>query len=360
MSSALYNNFQRRKKMRKMKVGIIGTGQIAKSVHIPGYLKRASEVEIVAVANPNIEKAKKIAAEFRIPNVFQSYEEMLIQCELDAVSVCTPNKFHAPATIAALKSGCHVFCEKPPALTTEEAIRMAETAKEAGKILTFNFHYRHSTEVATIKRFVDAGELGEIYAVRVQALRRRGIPGWGVFTDKELQGGGPLIDIGIHMLDTALYLMDFPEPEVVLACTHQRIGNRPGVGLMGPWDAEKFTVEDAAMGMVRFKNGASLILETSFALNMKEKSILNVHLYGDQGGATVFPPAIYQEKHGTLVDMVLSHLPEIDKQEKSINHFIDCCLYGDKPMCTMEQGIMVQRIIDAFYRSAETGQAIRL
>jgi predicted dehydrogenase len=346
--------------MRKLRVGIIGTGEIARVAHLPGYASRPHDVEIVALANRSVEKAERLALEYQVPHVFSSYEEMLALGDLDAVSVCTPNKFHAPIVLDALRAGCHVLCEKPPALTVEDTVEMAEVAKSLGKILTYNFHFRHSAEVKALKRFVDAGELGDIYAARVEALRRRGIPGWGTFTDKEIQGGGPLIDIGIHLLDTALYLMGFPEPDTVLAATHQRIGNRPGVGLMGQWDPSRFTVEDAAMGMIRFKNGASLVLETSFALNMKEKSVMNVHLYGDQGGAAVFPPVLFQEKHGAIVDVTLPFLPEAKRWENSIHHFVDCCLYGQAPVSTPEQGIIVQKLIDAFYRSAASGQAITL
>ncbi|MFD2612435.1 Gfo/Idh/MocA family protein [Paenibacillus gansuensis] len=346
--------------MKKLRVGIIGTGQVAQVAHIPGYLKRKDEVEIVAVSNRSRDKAEEVAAQYGVPNVYDSYEEMLRECELDAVSVCTPNKFHAAAAIAALQAGCHVFCEKPPALTVEEAAEMAAAARSAGKILTYNLHFRQSAEVRALKKFVDGGELGEVYHAKVQALRRRGIPGWGIFTNKEIQGGGPLIDIGIHMLDSALYLMDFPEPASVYAVTHQRLGNRPGVGLMGSWNPDLFTVEDLAAGMIRFKNGASLVLESSFALNMKERTVMNVHLYGEAGGLTLFPPTIYQEKHGSLIDTVIPFLDEEDKQEKSISHFIDCCLHGNKPLITAEQGIILQKIINGLYRSAETGESVTL
>lgn len=346
--------------MGKLKVGIIGAGQIAETTHLPVYLKRGAEVEVMAVADPNRERARQVAADYGIPHFFTDYREMLDACALDAVSVCTPNKFHAPAAMAALRAGCHVLVEKPPALTAAEAAAMAQTAREQGKILTFNFQYRFSPEVETLKRFVEAGELGEIYAASVRALRRRGIPGWGSFTNKELQGGGPLIDIGVHMLDVALYLMGYPEPQVALATTYQKIGNRPGVGLMGPWDYAHFSVEDSAFGMLRFKNGATLILQSSFALNIKEKSLMNVDLYGDRGGATVFPPQVYQEKHGTLVDLAMPYLPADDKHERSIGQFIDCCLTGKAPLCTMEEALVLQRIIDGFYTSAAAGKAVEL
>ena len=343
-----------------LRIGMIGAGGIARDAHLTNYQKCGDRVEIVAVADVVKETAEACAEMFSIPRVFTDYQEMLEQVELDAVSVCIPNKFHAPATIAALKAGCHVLCEKPPAMTAEEADEMAQAAEEAGKILTYGFHYRHAPEVEVLKRFVDAGELGDVYASRVHALRRRGIPGWGVFTNKELQGGGPLIDIGVHMLDTALYLMSYPEPELVLGSTYQKLGNRKGVGVMGEWDWENFSIEDMARGMIRFQNGATLILETAFAANVDQLQEMNVTLMGDEGGADLFPLTIYQEKHETLVNLTPAHLPDINYHEREIQRFVDSCLTGTPPLSTPRQGVLLQRLINAFYQSAETGEPVKL
>ncbi|MDC3412044.1 Gfo/Idh/MocA family oxidoreductase [Aquibacillus sp. 3ASR75-11] len=344
--------------MTKLKVGIIGAGGIASEVHIPNYLKQ-EQVEIVAIADVNAERAQKVADQFEIANAFGSYEEMLAQTTLDAVSICVPNKFHKEATVAALKAGCHVLCEKPPAMSEEEANEMLATAKGAGKILTYGFHYRHTPDVQAAKRFIDAGELGDIYSARVQAIRRRGIPGWGVFTNKELQGGGPLIDIGVHMLDTALYLMGYPEPDVVLGKTHQQIGTKKGIGLLGDWDWENYTIEDMAVGMITFKNGASLVLETAFAANVEERETMQVSLMGNKGGADIFPLKIFQEKHQSLIDITPAYLPQVGGHEQEIKHFVESCLAGKQPISTPKQGAVIQRIVDALYRSAETGKAVQ-
>ena len=344
--------------MARLRVGIIGAGGIAKDVHIPSYLACGEKVEIVAVADIAVERAQEVAMAFNISHVFASYKEMLEKVELDAVSVCVPNKFHAEATIAALEAGCHVLCEKPPAMTVAEAELMARTAEKSGKYLSYGFHYRYQAEVETAKAFIDGGELGEIYSARVHAIRRRGIPGWGVFTNKELQGGGPLIDIGVHMLDTALYLMGYPEPAVVLGKTHQRVGTRKGVGLLGEWDYENYSVEDMAVGMVTFKNGATLTLEAAFAANVEKDDTMQVSLMGDEGGAEIFPLKIFQEKHNTLVDLTPVYLPKIDGHRREISQFVDCCLAGIQPLCTPEQGLIIQRIVNAIYESAETGRAV--
>ncbi|MFD1451038.1 MULTISPECIES: Gfo/Idh/MocA family protein [Oceanobacillus] len=344
---------------KALRVGIIGAGGIAATVHIPNYLKQKNKVEIVALTDVAKENAKAVAKTFNINQVFTDHQEMLKEVELDAVSVCTPNKFHAEVTIAALQAGCHVICEKPPAMTVEEAQKMAETAKQYGKILTYGLSFRHTQEVDTLKRFIDENELGEIYAARVHAIRRRGIPGWGVFTNKELQGGGPLIDIGVHMLDAALYLMGYPEPDTVFGVTYQKLGNKPGVGLAGHWDWENFSIEDMARGMVTFKNGASIILESAFAANTEKHDEMSVSLMGESGGADVFPLKIYQEKHQTLIDTTPSFLPAKDNYELQMERFIDCCLNEDQPISTAEQGVILQKIINGLYESADKGEPVK-
>ncbi|GMA51976.1 oxidoreductase [Alicyclobacillus contaminans] len=343
-----------------LRVGIVGAGGIAQMVHIPNYRKCGDRVDIVAIADVVREKAKAVAESNGIPHHFTSVAEMLSAVALDAVSVCTPNKFHAEAVIAALEAGCHVMCEKPPAMSVAEAEAMARAAERAGKYLTYGFHYRHTQEVEALKRFIDAGELGEIYAATAIAMRRRGIPGWGVFTNKELQGGGPLIDIGVHMLDTALYLMGFPEPDCVIGATYQKLGIKPGVGLLGDWDHEHYTVEDMARGFIRFKNGATLVLESAFAANIAPRDEMQVKIMGDLGGADVFPLTMYQEKLGSLIDVRPAYLPEKSAYEVEMERFVDACLGGPEPLSTPAQGVIIQRIINALYAAAESGETVKL
>lgn len=349
---------------KPLRVGVIGSGGIARGVHLPSYQKRGDQVELTAITDVDFSRAASAASEFSIPRYFDNYEIMFREMQLDVVSVCTPNQFHHPAVLAALAAGCHVLCEKPPAMSLQQAKEMENASRQAGKHLVYGFHYRHSPEVETLKRFIDAGELGEIYAGRVHALRRRGIPGWGVFTSLELQGGGPLIDIGVHMLDTALYLMGYPTPIEVSGATYQKLGNRPGVGLLGQWDYQNFSIEDMARGFIRFSNGASIVLETSFAANVESAEEMNVTLMGDGGGANVFPLKIYQEKHDTLLDLTPVFLPQYNYHEREVSRFVDLCL-GEKsvnevPLCTAQEGVQVQSILDALYRSAALGKAVEL
>jgi len=350
---------------KRLRVGIIGVGGIAKGAHIPGYQAVADKVEFAACADVNIERARAVAQEFGFAAAYSDYNEMLAKESLDVVSVCTPNKFHAPAAIAALEAGCHVLCEKPPALSAAEAIEMVKTAERCGKILTFGLMTRYSSEVRAAKRLIDGGELGRIYFARVDAVRRRGIPGWGVFTNKELQGGGPVIDIGVHMLDTALYLMGYPKPTQVLASAYQEIGNRPGVGAMGSWDWQNYQVEDLAVGMIKFENGASILLESSFAQNIEEMSKMNVRLSGTEGGLNLFPLKVFKEVHGALYDWTPAWLPKVEKRHtEEVKHFVQACLGevepGSDPMVRGFEAIRLQQILDAIYASAEKNDIVYL
>lgn len=344
---------------QKLKVGIIGMGEIAIAAHLPNYLKLTDSVEVVAVADCIEEKAKSISRKYSIPHYFDSHVKMLENIRLDAVSVCVPNKFHFECVMDALDKDCHVLCEKPPAMNAKQASLMSKKAKEKNKILTYGFHYRFSTEVKTLKKFIDAGELGHIYSAKIRYVRRRGIPSWGLFTNKELQGGGALIDLGIHILDTALYLMGYPTPSVVLGSIYQMHGNKPGIGYYGKWDWENFSVEDMAVGMIRFNNDASLLIETSFAANIEKIEEKQITLIGDKGGADVFPLKLYQEKYDTLVDTVPIPMYSCDKREELIKNFVAKCLKENNDF-NSDEGILLHKIIDALYLSANSDDAVKL
>ncbi len=355
---------------RTLRAGIIGTGGIASGAHIPGYQATAG-VELYAVCDVIRERATATAEKFAIPHVFTDYEQMLKLPELDVVSVCTPPFAHKDATIAALQAGKHVLCEKPMALNGLEAQAMVDAWHGAratyGNKFSIGFQSRYGRNAQQLKRFIAAGELGEIYYGRAAALRRRGVPGWGVFTSKAKNGGGPLIDIGVHALDLALWLMGHPQPASVYGVTYRKFGNRPNVfNPWGTWDPQTYDVEDAAFAMIRFGNGAVLQLECSWVLNI-ERSMSQTILCGTEGGAQLDPFKIFQEKHGTILDVIpperategqgrageLSYALEIQGFIKAIREDSD-------PLVLPEQALMVSRIVDAIYASGESGEAVKL
>jgi predicted dehydrogenase len=261
--------------------------------------------------------------------------------------------------VDALKAGKHVLCEKPIAMNAREAAEMVSTARKQGKILQIGYNSRFSPSNQTLKRFIDAGEIGDIYYARAQALRVRGIPGWGVFIDKSKQGGGPLIDIGVHVLDLTLWLMGHPKPTYASGVTYQKFGKRSDVvGFMGQWDYKKFSVEDMAAGLIRFDNGATVVLEASFVANLKNE-VNNVTLLGTQGGAEAYPLSITQEKHRS----VFSFEPKIPGDRVNTHYaemksFVECIRDNKEPLVTGEHGLMVAQITDAIYRSAEEGREV--
>ena len=199
-------------------------------------------------------------------------QELLEGPDFDAVIVSTPPNTHERLSTFFLGAGKHVLCEKPIAMNAIEGKEMVDLAKKQGKFIQIGYNSRFSPSNQTLKKFIEAGELGEIYYARAQSLRIRGIPGWGVFIDKSKQGGGPLIDIGVHILDLCLWLMSHPKPTRVSGVTYQKFGKRSDVvGFMGQWDYKNFTVEDFASALIRFENGATVVLEEIGRASCRER-----------------------------------------------------------------------------------------
>lgn len=344
---------------KKTKVAVIGTGSIAQSKHIPSYLKNP-DAEIIAICDINPETLEKVGNDLGLDKQFRflDYNKLLEMDEIEAVDVCTPNYVHADPTVKALNAGKHVIVEKPIALNAKEGEAMVEAARKSGKQLMVALCQRWRSDARALKRFVEAGDMGEIYYARVHALRRRGIPGWGVFTQKDKQGGGPLIDIGVHILDLTLWLMGHPKPTAASGLCYCKFGTRPGlVGLFGAWDHTCYTVEDFGAGLVRFENGASLTIESSFAANI-EHDIFNTNLLGTEGGCQLSPIKLFREERQTLVDLTPVFLPQVDTHQAEIFDFIDC-IRNDKPVPVPgEEGLMVTRILDAIYESSDVGREV--
>jgi predicted dehydrogenase len=343
----------------KIRVGVIGCGGIARNRHLPA-LAAQPDVELVAVCDVQSGCAEAMAEQYGIRSAFSDYRQLVAMDELDAVDICTPNDAHAAPAVAALEAGKHVLVEKPIARNAKEAQGMVDAARKSGKKLMVAQCWRFRSDCQALKRFAQAGEMGEMYYARAQALRRRGIPGWGVFTDKEKQGGGPLIDIGVHVLDCAMWLLGHPKPIAASGATYTTFGNRPGIfGALGPWDPAAFTVEDFAVGFVRFANGATLTLESSFAANI-EKDALNFQILGTEGGCQFDPLKIFREEHGTLVDLTPAYLPTVDIYEAEIRGFLDAIASDTEPPVTGEQALAVSKILDAVYESSERGAEVEI
>ncbi|NLZ82448.1 MAG: Gfo/Idh/MocA family oxidoreductase [Clostridiales bacterium] len=355
---------------KKIKIGIIGCGGIANGKHMPS-LSKLGDVEMVAFCDIVIEKAEAAKAEYGAPDakVYTDYHQLLEDKEIEVVHVLTPNRSHAPITIDSLQAGKHVMCEKPMAKTAEDARKMVEAAKETGMKLTVGYQHRHKPEAVYLKDVIDRGDLGDIYFAKAFAVRRRGTPNWGVFLNEYEQGGGPLIDIGTHSLDVTLYLMNNYEPKMVVGTTYKKVNNPECGNPWGGWEPGENTMEDSAFGFIVMKNGATIILESSWALNTSEPI---------QEGSTVLcgSDAGAQIKNGVTINKgELNHLIEIKPDlsaggvafydgassspaDVEARRWINAVKNDTDPVVLPEQACVVSEILEAIYTSAKTGQPV--
>ncbi|MBQ7108739.1 MAG: Gfo/Idh/MocA family oxidoreductase [Clostridia bacterium] len=356
---------------KKLKVAVIGNGGIAKSCHLPGWAN-IENAEVVAVCDVIKERAEAAAEKYNISQAYTDYKDVLAIDGLDAIDICTPNYYHSIIACEALEKGIHVFCEKPDAVSVEEAEKMKAAAEKSGKVLMVMRNNRYWLTSEFLKKYIEEGKMGEIYTARCGWRRRRGIPGrGGWFTTKELSGGGPLIDLGVHMIDLAMWLMGNPVPVAVSGCTYNKFANSEEISdsensKYGDKNADgTFDVEDLAMGFIRFDNGACMQIEFSWASNV-EKEKFFVELRGDKAGSSWSSDdqklKIYTEECGATVDYIPNIANEngVQIHEANLRHFTDVVLNGAEPMFVPEQGVNMIKILEAMYKSAEEGREIRL
>lgn len=359
--------------MEKVRIGIIGCGGIANGKHLPA-LKKIPEVELVAFCDIVVERAEKAAKEYGTEDakVYADYKELLKDESIQAVHVLTPNREHSFITVDALHAGKNVMCEKPMAINYEEAKKMLDAAKETGKLLTIGYQNRYRPDSLYLKDVCKNDELGEIYYAKAHAVRRRAVPTWGVFLNEYEQGGGPLIDIGTHALDLTLWMMDNYKPKMVVGNVYKKLGDqRNTANAWGDWNPEEFTVEDSAFGFITMENGATIVLEASWALNTLDVIEAKTTLCGTKAGADM--------RDGIRINSVKHNRQAVEKPDlKSggVDFFegdsgsdpadVECrtwinALTKGAPLTVLpEQAIVVTRILEAIYESAKTGKPVYL
>ena len=352
---------------KKLRVGIIGAGGIAQAGHILGFQK-VPGVEVAAICDPNIAKAGAVAKKFGIPKNFGDYRKVLEQKDINVISICSPNCFHKEQAIAALLSGRDVLCEKPVSMNSAETGEILKAVSKTGRKFMVAFPHRFSAVSVFLKKLISEGEFGQVYYARANCLRRRGIPGLGGwFTTKKLSGGGPLIDIGVHILDKTYWLMGAPKPVSVTGVTFQKFkdvatdGGWPSLETRHPDDKYDgvFEVEDLAAAFIRFDNGAALVLEASWAGN--SETVMTYNLFGEKAGAREDASGltIFGEKGGVLTDMVAS-LPAVNVYDEEIKDFVSRIREDRPPITTPAQILAVSRILEGVYESAETGREVKI
>jgi len=354
------------------RIGIIGVGFISTYKHLPGLAGNPELAELVAICDLLPERAEA-AKEKYAPAAYTTtdWHDLVNDPSIDVIYVCTWNVSHCEITCAALEAGKHVMCEKPMAISGEEARQMAETARRTGKTLTIGYQNRLRTDTQFLRGVVDAGELGDIYVAKAHAVRRRGVPTWGVFTDKEKQGGGPLIDIGTHALDLTLWYLGDYEVESVTGSVYSKLRDKPQGNPGGEWDPATFSVEDSAFGYVKLKNGATIFLEAAWALNVKDPREAAVTLIGTDGGAEIERSAsggYAVTLNKVLADRMITEAPDESAPDaddfthlgtRETKQFLEAVRDGHDALVLPEQAAVVTEVLEAIYASAASGRTIQ-
>ncbi len=364
----------------KLQVGIIGCGGLANQKHFPALISQSDKCELVAFCDLIKERAVKAAKEFGAQDarVYTDYKELLKEADIDVVHVLTPNVSHAPITVDAFEAGKHVLCEKPMAHNTEDAQRMMDAWKKSGKKFTIGYQNRFRPDTLALKRACDEGKLGEVYFAKAHAIRRRAVPTWGVFPDKAKQGGGPLIDIGTHALDITLWCMNNYKPVSVMGSVYKKLGHLPLAtegNMFGPWDPATFEVEDSAFGYIKMEDGATIFLESSWALNVKDSREAATTLCGTKAGAEIITKenngynvvfnattaGVLTEEQMSAGGAVAFFAGNEGKAEvKECKQWLEAILEDKEPLVKPEQAFIVTKILDNIYKSAEENREIKL
>lgn len=366
--------------MGKIQIGIIGCGGIANNKHFPALQSQNDKCEMVAFCDIIEERAIKACKEFGSEDAkcYTDYMELLKDANVEVVHVCTPNVSHSPITVAAFAAGKHVMCEKPMAHNSEDATKMIEAWKKSGKKFTVGYQNRFRDDTIALQKSCEKGDLGEIYFAKAHAIRRKAVPTWGVFPNKELQGGGPLIDIGTHALDITLWMMNNYEPESVSGQVFYKLGSledAPEGNIFGPWDPKTFEVEDSAFSLIKMKNGAAIYLEASWALNILESKEASTTLCGTKSGAEIHHGMSYPKdeliynfaENDQLMEKTISPAGLVDFFEgggsseavREAEQWLNAIKNNTEPLVKPEQAFIVTRLLEAVYESAEKGKEIK-
>jgi predicted dehydrogenase len=352
----------------QLRIGVIGCG--AGIFHLEGYAEEP-RARVVAIAGLDTDRCDSLSKQFDVPRVYRDYQDLLAQDDIDAVSVAVPNILHLPVALAAFEAGKHVLIEKPLSRNAEEGVRMVEAAKEHDRLLGISFQRRTRHDVKLLHDAVAKGEFGRIYYSKAWWMRRSGIPGLGSwFTSKEAAGGGPLIDLGVHVLDMILYILGNPKVTSVSANTYAEIGPTGRGGWVGRArqqmsDDQTYEVEDLATAFLRLEDGGTLLLEASWAAFTEMGDDFGVQIYGSEKGARIFSKNyaltdtldVYQGFGDTTMD-AKPRLVARQGHAEIIRGFVDAILEGTPLTPDGYEGLDRVRLIDAIYRSAELGREI--
>lgn len=354
--------------MQKLRIGIIGIGEIGTTKHLTQLCRHKDEVEVAALCDILPERCERAIETFGLSpdtKIYTDYKQICADETLDVIHVCTPNPLHCEMTLAAFGAGKHVYCEKPLGLTYDECLKMLAARDKAGKQLACGTQWRYNTAPVAMKKMYENGELGEVYYIRSSQLRPRRLPAYGVYTNKTLNGGGVLMDGGPHSIDLPMWLTNNYEVATVRGVTFDKMKNFPEANDLGPWDPDNFDVEDTAMAMITMKNGAMFYVEVAWISNMQQEAPgIIASVAGTLAGVDMVGPGfetcvrVTKVVDGKLTTETVIPEEKYNMWEYDMDRWVDAVVRGTEPAVTGEQAAVVSRVIEAIYQSAETGETI--
>lgn len=349
---------------KKISIGMIGAGNIA-NTHLK-EMEKNENIEVYAITDAVLTGAERLASEYGIPQIYRDSEQLLADDRIDAVVIAVPNKYHAPLAIAAMKHGKHVLLEKPMAIDVQDAKEIVRVQRETGTVVMIPHQMRWESLSLQVKELVEQGILGRIYNAKTGWYRRKGIPGWGTwFTQKEESGGGPLIDIGVHVLDLALHLMGNPKPVSVYGSAYAEFGPRQkGIGTWGKPNFDGiFNVEDIATALIKMEDGSTLSLEVSWAVHMDTSSSLFIDLMGEEAGISIRGKKgmlLFEEADRAIGQEMILPVEDAGARVRLHRHFIECIREGKEPLTSVKTGLTNMMVLDAIYESSRTGGEVKI
>lgn len=347
-------------KPREIRIGVIGLGW--PGIRHSEAVRKCADARLCAAADLDESRRKEYQDLFPGTKVFSDYKEMIADSEIDAVIICLPNFLHSPVTLEALRAGKHVLCEKPPALHAAEMREIRDEAARRSLVYAFGRQMRFTESMRAAREIIDSGRLGEIYYARSSWVRSRGIPvgigNW--FIDREKAGGGAIIDIGIHALDSAWYLMGNPDPTTVSASVSTRFRNHVPKGA-------KFDVDDSGFAFLRFGNGAVMQLEVTWAGNLTDdipeselwqRERISTVIYGEKASLRLDPLTLFEDRDGELVDIPIEVETGGRGFRRQMEDFVGAILHSGEPTNNAEQAVELMEMLDAIYESSARGREI--
>jgi predicted dehydrogenase len=342
----------------RLRVGVVGVGGISAEQHLPHW-KSCPHAELVALCDIDGDRLATQGKKFGIADLHTDWREMVERVDLDVIDITTPNEWHAPVAIAALDLSKHVLCEKPMATSSVDAQRMLDLSIERDRKLQINHHFRFDRTFRDLQTFASEDQLGKPYFAHARWHRRRRVPVAPTFLQRSLSQGGPMLDLGVHVVDLAMVLMGFPRPVSVSASVETHLGRNPNMGGdWGDWDPESFEVEDFAIALFRFENGATLFVETTWLGFHEKPEEWFVRVLGTKAGLHWPDGLVVREQNKIPSECKLTGMDRATPYQQSIHRFAEAIVKDQPVPIAPAESLTVVRMVEAAYVSGRVGKEV--